>query len=88
MRRNQLTNNISRKGYDTCAVLLHCLVQGASNPNVIVETLESVRDFRGLSSLFNIDPESHMNTAIEFVQVVNGEYIKVDRNIMSRSGIK
>lgn len=77
-RKIELASITSKKGYDTCALLIHCLAQGTPDPETLVTRLESVRDFRGLSSLYNIDPERHINTAVEFVQIRSGRLVKFD----------
>ncbi|HUT63674.1 MAG TPA: ABC transporter substrate-binding protein, partial [Anaerolineae bacterium] len=77
-RIRELRSMTSRKGYDTCAVLINCLAQGARDPEKLVGNLESLRDFKGLSSRFTIDPEKHINTAVDFVHIQNGKYVKVD----------
>ncbi len=78
-RMVELTSIISRKGYDTCAILIHCLAQGTRDSDTLIKKLESVRDFRGLSSRFTIDTKQHMNIAVDFAKIENGRYVKVNR---------
>lgn len=75
----RLDNFNSRKGYDACAVILHCFAQGARSPGTLITALESVRDFRGVSSRITIDPVTHRNTAVDFVQIRDGRLVKFDR---------
>jgi len=77
-RRAFLTSITSRKAYDTCALLIHCLTQGAVTPDALKGALERVRDFKGLSSRYTIDPERRINTAIDIVQIRNGTFARVE----------
>jgi len=77
-RRAYLTSITSRKAYDTCALLIHCLTQGAVTPDALKSALERVRDFKGLSSRYTIDPKRRINTAIDIVQIQNGAFVKVE----------
>jgi len=78
-KRKLLSTLIARRGYDACGLLIHCLGRGARSPGELIETLEGVRDFRGLSSTLTIDPKRHLNTAVEIVQVQNGRFVPVSR---------
>lgn len=70
---------VAMKGYDAAVLLLHCIRQGARDPEAIQHALASVRDFRGASTVITIDPSRHMNTAVAFVRITNGAYQKVQR---------
>ena len=74
-RKLELNDIVARKGYDACALLTHCLSRGARNPDALVRALESVDGFHGISTLFRIDSNSHVNTGVEFVRVNDGLYI-------------
>ncbi|MBA7589686.1 hypothetical protein ES708_31775 [subsurface metagenome] len=78
-RNDELLSIFSKKGYDACAVLIHCIAQGARDPRSLVDRLESVRDFNGLSSRLTINPERHMNTAVDFIHYREDDYTPVER---------
>jgi len=73
------SETVAMKGYDAAHLLLHCIRQGARDPEGIVHALEAIRDFHGVSSVISIDPERHTNTAIEFVRIKDGTYQRVQR---------
>ncbi|MFC1489952.1 ABC transporter substrate-binding protein [Candidatus Latescibacterota bacterium] len=60
------------KGADSCSLLIHCLQNGAENPDEIVTMLETIKDFQGFSSQITIDPKRHTNIEVSFIQVQNG----------------
>jgi len=78
-RNAELHTITSRKGYDACAILIHCLAQGAADPLSLKQRLENVRDFGGLTSRYTIDPERRINTALDFVQIQNGRLVRIQR---------
>ena len=53
------------KGADACNLIIHCLQNGAQDPVSLVKMLESIQDFKGVSSLITIDPKRHTNLAEE-----------------------
>ncbi|MBT4482779.1 MAG: ABC transporter substrate-binding protein [Candidatus Latescibacteria bacterium] len=83
LKKFELLSFVERKGYDACAILIHCLAQGARSPDALVKKLATVRDFYGLSSRFTIDPETRTNMAVDFVQLKDGEIVKVYHNSAS-----
>jgi ABC-type branched-subunit amino acid transport system substrate-binding protein len=76
---NDDRETVAMKGYDAAAVLLHCIRQGARDPEEIIRSLEATRDFRGASSVISFDPSHHANTAIAFVRIKDGIFQKVQR---------
>lgn len=78
-RLSELPNYYARKGYDACALLIHCLAQGADNPVSIKRTLGTIMDFKGLSSRYTLDPVKRSNTAVDFIQIQNGYFVKIHR---------
>ncbi len=70
------------KGADACNILIHCLQNGARDPDTLVEMLESIRDYKGISSQISIDPENHTNRAVEFIWINNGSYFTVNDEIV------
>jgi len=76
-----LDDIISMRGYEAFSLIAHCLEKGAHNPENFVETLESIEGFKGLSSRITLDPNYHTNTAVDFVKIQNGMYIKVPQKI-------
>ncbi len=63
------------KGADSLNLILHCIEKGARDPDELVEILESINDFKGVSSRITIDPENHTNNAVEIIRIENGRYI-------------
>lgn len=76
---NDDRETVAMKGYDAAAVLLRCIRQGARNPEEIIHSLETTRDFRGSSSVISFDPSHHANTAVAFIRIKNGIFQKVQR---------
>ena len=76
-----LDNVISLKGYDAFSLIFHCLGEGAYNSATLIEKLESVKNFNGLSSQITIDPNTHTNIAVNIAKIQNGTYIKVPYNL-------
>ncbi len=76
-----LDNIISMRGYEAFSLIAYCLEKGANNPEKFVETLESIKGFKGLSSRITLDPYYHTNTAVDFVKIQNGIYIKLPQKI-------
>lgn len=70
------------KGADACNLLIHCLQNGARDPDTLVEKLESIRDFQGVSSRITIDPERRTNYAVGFIWIRNGSYFIVNDEII------
>ncbi|MCE5249286.1 penicillin-binding protein activator [bacterium] len=68
---------ISLKGYDALAIVLECLANGARNPEDIRTALQSLREYKGLSSMITIDPERRTNIAVDFIKIQNGTYIRI-----------
>ncbi|MFC1692314.1 ABC transporter substrate-binding protein [Candidatus Latescibacterota bacterium] len=85
LRKNELTSIISRKGYDACAILIHCIARGAHNPGTLLEALESLRDFKGLSSRYSFYLDSHANSSVDFDKIVNGKRVMVEQILNSNS---
>jgi len=76
------TDNIPlMKGADACNLLIHCIQNGARDPDTLVEMFESIRDFQGVSSRITIDPEGHTNCAVKFIWIRNGSYFPVNDKI-------
>ncbi|HDY87944.1 MAG TPA: outer membrane protein assembly factor BamD [bacterium] len=69
------------KGADAVNLILHCLEKGARDPEELVELLESIKDFQGISSRITIDQKSHTNYAVEIIRIENGRYIRYDEFI-------
>ncbi|MFC1607410.1 ABC transporter substrate-binding protein [Candidatus Latescibacterota bacterium] len=83
IRSDALQDVISLKGYDTCALILKCIADGADDSESLVRTLETVRDFMGASMRITIDPDRHFNTAVDFVQIQDGTYTRIPRTVSS-----
>jgi|GEM_PF-3717067 hypothetical protein len=66
-------NLLFTKGADSCRLIIHCLQNGADDPDKLVEMLESIKEFQGLSSGITIDPSRHTNTEVSFIQVRGGK---------------
>jgi len=75
-RKSELKNIISRKGYDSAAVLIHCLNKGSYSPETIVKELENVSDFNGLSCKISIDKDTHRNNTVDFIKIEKGKFTK------------
>ncbi len=76
VRISELQDITARKGYDACAMIIHCLMSGADTPSSMISKLESIDSFTGLSSRYTIDQKTHLNTAVDFVQIRNGRLQK------------
>ncbi|MFC1651280.1 ABC transporter substrate-binding protein [Candidatus Latescibacterota bacterium] len=75
------TNNILlTKGADSCSLLIHCLQNGAGNPEELVEMLETIKDFKGVYSQITIDPERHTNSEVNFIQVLDGRNSVINKD--------
>ena len=72
-------NVLLMKGADACKLLIHCFQNGARDPDELVEMLESIKNFQGISSRITIDPERHTNKAVNFIRIQDGRYISVDK---------
>jgi ABC-type branched-subunit amino acid transport system substrate-binding protein len=68
---------VAMKGYDAGKLLLHCITQGAKDPESLAENLSAVQDFQGSASRISIDPSLHTNTAVDFVRIHNRKYEKM-----------
>ncbi|MBN1290467.1 MAG: penicillin-binding protein activator [Candidatus Latescibacteria bacterium] len=75
-----LDNIISLKGYDAFSLVMDCFEEGAYDSGSLVDKLESVRDFKGLSSQITIDPKTHTNIAVNIAKIQNGTFIKIPYN--------
>jgi ABC-type branched-subunit amino acid transport system substrate-binding protein len=73
------------KGADACKLLLYCLKNGARNPSKIIEMHESIIDYQGVSSKITFERERHVNTAVDFVRVQQGRYVRVDKTVKRTS---
>jgi len=65
------------KGADALNIILYSIGQGARDPETLVRTLESIRDFQGVASLITIDPVHHTNTAVAVIRIENGRYVRI-----------
>ncbi|MFC1552840.1 ABC transporter substrate-binding protein [Candidatus Latescibacterota bacterium] len=75
------SNNILiTKGADSCSLLIHCLQNGAGNPEELVEMLESIKDYKGVSSDITIDPDRHTNNAVSFIQIRDGKNFAISND--------
>ena len=78
IRKSELREITAKKGYDACALIIHCLGEGATSPSSLAKRLESIDNFVGLSSRYSIDPDRHINTAVDFVQIREGKLVRVN----------
>ena len=75
---------VSKKGYDSFNLIVHCLRQGAIGHEAMVKAMETIQDYKGISSRISIDPERHFNIAVDFVKIQDGAYIKIPHNFNIR----
>ena len=75
--RSGMQNIISLKGYDAFSLIVHCIENGAGDPESLVKALESVQNFQGRSSRITFDPENHANRAVDFLRIQNGAFVKI-----------
>lgn len=82
--RTGLQDIISLKGYDACRLIVHCLENGAEDPESLVKALESVQNFQGRSSRISIGPKNHANHAVDFLRIQNGTFVKIPFDITAQ----
>ncbi len=77
---NDDRQTVAMKGHDAAKLLTHCIREGARDRKALSSSIENIRGFRGSSSYITIDPDTHTNSAVQFIRIINGGFTQVRRD--------